>query len=217
MQPIYDRIGDIKPSIAKLAMDSSNGLSEQARQDLWGYTQLQSAVETAVYSLEYLWKLYAAATPAVQSVTGALAQIVDADSYHITGSSINNEPSRAYAMWQIEKKRQGDSDADTSVSAPLLLVDPTNPNGGTIPLAPTIASISPATSAANAPNTNVAVTGTNLDAVDEVTVGGVAAKFVAISATQLTLVVPGAAQAQPAPVVATNPGGQSSPFNFSYT
>jgi hypothetical protein len=106
----------------------------------------------------------------------------------------------------------------------LKAVQVTNPGGSTsitnfnYANPPTIASISPTSGYTNG-GTTVTVTGTNLDTVTSLTIGGASvtgANLTLVSATQLTFVTPGATAGAKI-VTVSNPGGSvNSGTNFTY-
>ncbi len=100
----------------------------------------------------------------------------------------------------------------TGASADAFVARFTPPTGPTVPPAPTLSNLAPASGPVG---TTVTVTGTNLSGATGVTFGGVAAAFSAGSATSLTATVP--VGASTGPVVVTTAGGASNGLTFNVT
>ena len=204
---------EIKNAINSIVLDGA--IDENLRKDLLEIVgNNTSPVEIAVYGMEYLYTNSDKLNDNANEVMGAIAQFVNANNLFANGQG---EASRAYNIYQLEKKREGDTDFDTTATLPCKLKNYKDMSQGEVPFAPTITNVTPTSSAASTKNESLKVTGINLDQLTNVTIGGVISKFIALDATSAMIVAPGADSAGDAPIIVTNEGGSSAPAVFAYT
>ena len=117
MTPVYVGSGDAHSGL-DLLMVTDETLTVGCRVDLLTCSQLQGvgSITGAMERLLIEQADNATMSNTAKGVMGAVAQQVNASGLGPNGQPIG--ASRAYAIWQTEKKRQGDADADLSVTAP---------------------------------------------------------------------------------------------------
>ena len=124
----YPRLMDAKDALWDLTTDATNGLTTEARTVLFTICGDPVPPQWAVHGMEALWAIYDTLPDAGKEACGGCAQLVRQYGFF-------SRTARAFAIENIEAARQGDANADPTVSRPSPLTLETYDHDPNVPAA----------------------------------------------------------------------------------